>query len=80
LLPDVDARRDLVERFLREIKVVAALEHPGIASLRTALRVRDQILMIMEYVEGSWLHWHMQGENRHGSGSRVRSAGPGSSW
>jgi serine/threonine-protein kinase len=60
LLPDVDTRPDLVERFLREIKVVAALEHPGIASLRTALRVNDQILMIMEFVEGSSLHWHMQ--------------------
>lgn len=60
LLPDIDARPDLVERFLREIKVVAALEHPGIACLRTALRVNDQILMIMEYVEGSSLHWHMQ--------------------
>jgi serine/threonine-protein kinase len=60
LLPDIDARPDLVERFLREIKVVAALEHPGIASLRTALRVNDQVLMIMEYVEGSSLHWHMQ--------------------
>lgn len=50
LRPDSDVRPDLVERFLREIKVVAALEHPGIASLRTALRVRDQILMIPEYV------------------------------
>src|SRR5215469_15580855 len=60
LLPDIDVRLDLVERFLREIKVVAALEHPGIASLRTALRVRDQILMILEYVQGSSLHWHMQ--------------------
>lgn len=56
LLPGGDPRADLVERFLREIKVVAALEHPGIASLRTALRVNDQILMIMEYVEGSSLH------------------------
>lgn len=60
LLPDIDARPDLVERFLREIKVVAALEHPGIASLRTALRANAQILMIMEFVEGSSLHWHMQ--------------------
>ena len=53
LLPGTDPRADVVERFLREIKVVAALEHPGIASLRTALRVNDQILMIMEYVEGN---------------------------
>jgi len=59
LLPGVDPRADLVERFLREIKLVAALEHPGIASLRTALRVKDQILMIMEYVEGTSLHSRM---------------------
>jgi serine/threonine-protein kinase len=63
LLPDTDPRPDLVERFLREIKVVAALEHPGIASLRTALRVNDQILMIMELVEGASLHRHMQEGN-----------------
>ena len=59
LLPGMDPKADLVERFLREIKLVAALEHPGIASLRTALRVHDQLLMIMEYVEGSSLHSRM---------------------
>lgn len=59
LLPGTDPRADVVERFLREIKVVAALEHPGIASLRTALRANDQILMIMEYVEGTSLHARM---------------------
>lgn len=63
LLPDADPRPDLIERFLREIKVVAALEHPGIASLRTALRANDQILMIMEYVQGASLHKHMQDGN-----------------
>jgi eukaryotic-like serine/threonine-protein kinase len=60
LLPDAEAHPDLMERFLREIKVVASLEHPGIASLRTALRAHHQILMIMEYVDGMSLHWHMQ--------------------
>ena len=59
LLPGTDPRADLAERFLREIKVVAALEHPGIGSLRTALRANDQILMIMEYVEGMSLHSRM---------------------
>jgi serine/threonine protein kinase len=59
LLPGTDPRADLVERFLREIKVVAALEHSGIASLRTALRANDQILMIMEYVAGTSLHARM---------------------
>lgn len=56
LLPDIDPNRDLVERFLREIKVVAGLEHPNIASLRTALRVGNQVLMIMELVDGSSLN------------------------
>lgn len=60
LLPDVDPQPDLVERFLREIKVVAALDHPGIASLRTALRADHQILMIMEYVEGTSLQYCLQ--------------------
>ena len=60
LLPGVDPSPELVERFLREIKVVAGLEHPGIAALRTALRVNNQILMIMEYVEGNSLHAMLQ--------------------
>ena len=60
LLPGVDPSPELVERFLREIKVVAGLEHPGIAALRTALRVDNQILMIMEYVEGGSLHQLLQ--------------------
>src|SRR5215469_8076419 len=56
LLPDLDPRADLAERFVREIKVVAGLEHPNIASLRTALRVGNQLLMIMEFVEGHSLN------------------------
>ncbi len=52
LLPDVDATPDLAERFLREIKLVATLDHPNIAGLRTALRSGTQMLMIMEYVDG----------------------------
>ena len=63
LLPELDPRPDQVERFLREIKVVAGLEHPGIAALRTALRVDTQILMIMEYVEGNSLQ-HFLGRGR----------------
>lgn len=60
LLPDIEARPDLMERFLREIKVVGSLDHPGIACLRTALRSNDQILMVMEYVDGMSLHSQMQ--------------------
>lgn len=60
LLPGVGPSPELLERFLREIRVVAGLEHPGIAALRTALRVDNQILMIMEYVEGNSLHQMLQ--------------------
>jgi serine/threonine-protein kinase len=45
----------LAERFLREIRVHASLEHPNIAALRTALRVKERVVMIMELVEGASL-------------------------
>jgi eukaryotic-like serine/threonine-protein kinase len=52
LLPDLRSAPDLAERFGREIKIHASLDHPNIASLRTAIRVENQLLMIMELVEG----------------------------
>ena len=55
LLPDVASRQDLAARFQREIKLLAALNHPNIAALRTALTVDNQLVMIMEYVEGQSL-------------------------
>jgi serine/threonine-protein kinase len=55
LLPDLAGQQDLAARFLREIKVLAALNHPNVAGLRTALTVDNQLVMIMEYVEGTTL-------------------------
>jgi eukaryotic-like serine/threonine-protein kinase len=55
LLPDLVGRQDLASRFLREIKVLAALNHPHIATLRTALTAENQLVMIMEFVEGQSL-------------------------
>ena len=55
LLPNLTDQKDLVERFLREIKVLAGLSHPNIAALRTALTIDNQLVMIMEYVEGTTL-------------------------
>jgi serine/threonine protein kinase len=52
LLPDLAQNADLADRFLREIKVQASLEHPNIAALHTAVRVENQLLMLMEFVEG----------------------------
>jgi serine/threonine protein kinase len=55
LLPDLAGRQDLADRFLREIKLLAGLNHPNIAALRTALTLNNQLVMIMEYVEGTTL-------------------------
>ncbi len=55
LLPELAQQGDLVERFMREIKVLASLEHPNIAQLRTAFTANNQFVMIMEYVEGETL-------------------------
>nr|MDQ2899448.1 serine/threonine protein kinase [Acidobacteriota bacterium] len=55
LLPDLAADSELVDRFLREIRISASLDHPNIAALRTAQRVNNQLVMVMEYVEGSAL-------------------------
>jgi serine/threonine protein kinase len=52
LLPDLVGQKDLADRFLREIKVLASLNHPNIASLRTALTLDNQLVMIMEFVDG----------------------------
>ncbi len=52
LLPDLAGDADLADRFVREIKVQASLDHPNIAALHTALRLDNQLLMLMEYVEG----------------------------
>jgi len=55
LLPNMSSDPDLAQRFLREIQVQAALDHPNIARLHAAQRVGDQLVMVMELVEGSSL-------------------------
>ncbi|MCU1276442.1 MAG: serine/threonine protein kinase, partial [Bryobacterales bacterium] len=60
LLPDLEHEPDLADRFVREIKVQASLQHPNIATLHTALRVDNQLLMLMELVEGITLDQRLQ--------------------
>jgi eukaryotic-like serine/threonine-protein kinase len=52
VLPDLAGRSEFANRFMREIKLLASLDHPNIAALRTAFMANDQLVMIMEYVEG----------------------------
>ena len=55
LLPDLTSQQSLADRFLREIRLLATLNHPNIAALRTALTYENQLVMIMEFVEGETL-------------------------
>jgi eukaryotic-like serine/threonine-protein kinase len=60
LLPDLANQGDLGGRFMREIKLLASLDHPNIAALRTAFSADNQLIMIMEYVEGDTLAHRME--------------------
>jgi eukaryotic-like serine/threonine-protein kinase len=53
LLPDLAGRQELADRFLREIKLMASLNHSNIAQLRTAFAAENQLVMIMEFLEGT---------------------------
>ena len=52
ILPGLEDDPGLADRFMREIKLLASLEHPNIAALRTALQIGNRVLMIMEFVDG----------------------------
>jgi serine/threonine-protein kinase len=52
LLPDLAAEPDLAARFVAEIRMLASFDHPNIAQLHTALQVNNQLVMVMEFVEG----------------------------
>jgi len=55
LLPDLTMHQSLADRFLREIRLLASLNHPNIAALRTAMTFENQLVMVMEFVEGETL-------------------------
>lgn len=59
MLPSLETDPELADRFLREIKVQATIDHPNVASFRTAQRVNDPlmpvVLLIMEFVDGKTL-------------------------
>ena len=60
LLPNLEQHADLADRFLREIKVQATLQHKNIAGLHTAQRQTDRILMFIEFVDGITLDKALQ--------------------
>ncbi|GAA5144329.1 hypothetical protein GCM10023340_11980 [Nocardioides marinquilinus] len=55
---------ELVERMLREARVVARLKHPAIVTLHDLVRVEGRPYLIMEYVDGESLADRMAREGR----------------
>jgi serine/threonine protein kinase len=55
LLPDLEGNAELSNRFQREIRIQAGLNHPNIARLQTAQQIGRELLMVMEYVDGTTL-------------------------
>ncbi len=55
LLADVAAEAELGDRFIGEIRTLARLDHPNIAKFQTAFKFENQLVMLMELVEGSTL-------------------------
>jgi serine/threonine protein kinase len=55
LLRDQADQQEFVRRFLREVQVQASLNHPNIASVHNAFLVGDDLLMVMEFIEGESL-------------------------
>jgi len=52
ILPNAVHTPEMADRFLREIRLQASLEHPHIAALHNAFRIRDELVMVIEFVEG----------------------------
>jgi serine/threonine protein kinase len=52
VLPGAADQGEIADRFLREIRIQASLQHPHIAGIRTAFRSGESVLMIMELIEG----------------------------
>jgi eukaryotic-like serine/threonine-protein kinase len=60
LLANLAMQKELADRFLREIKLLASLSHPNIAALNTALTLDNQLVMMMEFVDGVTLASRLQ--------------------
>lgn len=52
LLPEQMGAEGMGKRFLREVQLLASLNHPHIACLHNAFRLGEQLVMVMELVRG----------------------------
>src|SRR5487761_1998232 len=61
VLPGNESSTEEADRFLREIRIQAKLQHPHIAAIRTAFRSSESVLLIMELIDGSGLDTKLHG-------------------
>ena len=62
LAPRRDASPEDEQRFLREIQLQAGLSHPNIVSVHNAFRAGDELVMVMEWIEGESLQQKLERE------------------
>ncbi len=55
LLADVTADEELGERLTSDIRALAKLDHPNIARFHNAMRVENQLVVLMEFIDGKTL-------------------------
>ena len=60
LSPSISRHRDAVERFLREARATAALNHPNICTIYEAGEHEGQSYIAMEYLEGQTLRRYLE--------------------
>jgi serine/threonine protein kinase len=57
LLPGLTAERETAARFMGEIRILARFSHPNIAQLHSAFHLENQLVMMMELVEGQTVEY-----------------------
>ena len=51
-----------IQRLLKEAERISALSHPCVASIYDVLREQNEVLLVMEYIEGTSLRGRMQAQ------------------
>ncbi len=57
LLPSLTAEQETAARFMAEIRILAHISHPNIAQLHSAFHLENQLVMMMELVEGQTVEY-----------------------